>query len=84
MGGPEIVGLVFFAWVVCGVMAHVIGVNKYDAEMRRRYQKKTSLWDEGFTYVMLFPAIVAGPFLLLIALCEKEKPMTHRHKHRGM
>jgi hypothetical protein len=52
-------GLIILLWFLCGIAIHVQQANKMKTWCG------TPVWEEPTTYVMFFPAMIAGPVLLL-------------------
>lgn len=49
--------LLIYGWSLAGVAAHVEACN------RMKTWCGTPIWQEPSTYMMFFPAMIAGPFL---------------------
>jgi len=47
-------------WPITGIVLHIIECN------RMKTWCGTPIWEEPLTYVMFFPAMVAGPLMFLV------------------
>jgi hypothetical protein len=54
-------------WALCGVIIHIVLCN------RMKTWCGTPIWEEVTTWMMFFPAMIAGPLLAAIELLENHQ-----------